>query len=285
MRQKAPRALTTYISLIMLMLATLVTAVGLSGCVYGRDAYIIVAGSTSVQPYAEVLAEEFARKFPEKSAIDIQGGGSSAGITAVESGTADIGMSSRDMKEAEGHLWTTVIAKDGLAIIVNPGNPIADLSREQLRGIYAEEVTNWSELGGPDARIHIIAREEGSGTRVAFEDLVMGGYRITPRAIIQDSNGAVRQLVADDPHSIGFISLGLVEIGEKPVKAVKIDGVAATRENVLGSSYSLYRSFLFVTEREPEPGGQVSNFIEFVFSDDGRRILSEEGLITEDVRE
>ena len=210
---------------------------------------VVVAGSTSVQPYAEVLAEEYTALHPDKT-INVQGGGSSAGITAVESNTANIGMSSRALKESEMHLWSLEIAKDGLAIIVNPGNVVSDLSIEQLRGIYSDNIQNWSQLGGKNAKIHIITREEGSGTRSAFEELVMGGRRITPRAIVQASNGSVRQLVADDPNSIGFISLGLVDIGEKPVKAIRINGIEALRENIVNGSYSLFRSFLFIANKQ-----------------------------------
>jgi phosphate transport system substrate-binding protein len=249
----------------------------LSACGGRQAASVTIAGSTSVQPYAEKLAEEYGALHGGK-VIDVQGGGSSAGTQAVGAGTAEIGMSSRNLRGDELELWSTEIAKDGLAIIVNPANPVSSLTHDQIRGIYAAEITNWADLGGTDARIHIIAREEGSGTRGAFDELVMGDFRITPKAIVQNSNGAVRQLVADDPYSIGFISLGLVDVGRRPVKAIEIDGVAATRENVLNGSYSLYRSFLFVSDGEPE--GPAKQFIEFIFSGMGREILSNEGLIT-----
>ena len=252
----------------------------LSACSGRQSQSVTVAGSTSVQPYAEILAEEYAILYPDRL-VDVQGGGSAAGITAVNSGAAEIGMSSRNLKESEQGLWSVEIAKDGLAIIVNPGNPVTDLTLDQIRAIYAAEITNWSELGGPDAKIHIITREEGSGTRSAFEELVMGDSRITPRAIVQASNGAVRQLVADDPHSVGFISLGLVDIGDKPVKAIRIGGVAAARENVMDGSYSLFRSFLFVAQSEPEPSSPAGQFIEFLFSAEGQELLIHEGLVTE----
>lgn len=250
----------------------------LTACGRGRAASVIIAGSTSVQPYAEILAEEYALLYPEK-VIDIQGGGSAAGIKAVESGAAHIGMSSRNLKESEQYLWSVEIAKDGLAIIVNPANSVSNLTLDQIRSIYAASVTNWNEVGGPDAAIHIITREEGSGTRSAFEELVMGETRITPKAIVQDSNGAVRQLVADDPYSIGFISLGLVTIGDKPVKAVQLDGVAATRENIINGAYPLFRPFIFVAENEP--AGVAGEFVDYILSAEGQRILSDEGLIPE----
>lgn len=235
---------------------------------------IIVAGSTSVQPYAEVLAEEYMILNPEKI-IDIQGGGSSAGIAAVESGTAEIGMSSRSLKESEQYLWSVEIARDGLAMVINPRNPVRNLTLAQIRSIYTADIQNWNELGGVNAKIHIIAREEGSGTRSAFEDLVMNDRRITPKAIVQNSNGAVRQLVADDPHSIGFISLGLVD---STVKALQLESIAATSENIENGSYSLFRSFLFVSKVEPTD--TALDFIEFIFSAEGQRLLEHEGLIT-----
>jgi len=237
---------------------------------------VIVAGSTSVQPYAEILAEDFYHLYPEIE-IDIQGGGSSAGITAAESGTADIGMSSRHLKESEAGLWAVEIAKDGLAVIVHPNNPIGDLSLAQIQAIYAQNILFWSELGGNATKIHVITREEGSGTRSAFEELVMGKeLHITPKAIVQDSNGAVRQLVMDDPNAIGFISLGLVD---GTVKALRLGGIAAMRENVIDGSYTLFRPFLFVAIEEPE--GAARQFIDYILSSDGQQLLTREGLIPE----
>jgi len=272
-------------SLILPVLLCMILTVSCSGTGSDNSAAFIIAGSTSVQPYVEILVEEYALQFPEMI-IDVQGGGSSAGIQAVESLTAQIGMSSRNLRETEKHLWTTEIAKDALAIIVNPNNPLIigsnldiSLTLDEIRMIYTAEYTNWNQLGGPDARIHIITREEGSGTRSAFEELVMDDKRITPRAIVQDSNGSVRQLVSDDPFSIGFISLGLVEIGEKPVTALRINGTAATKSNVLNGDYALFRSFLFVSLERPT--GKVMQFIDFIRSPEGQKILSDEGLIPE----
>ena len=246
----------------------------LSGCSQKSTAEIIIAGSTSVQPYAEVVAEEYSILHPGTE-IDIQGGGSSAGITAAQSGVANIGMSSRSLKDEEKGLWYVEIARDGLAIVVNPANNVQGLTLDQVRDIYSETITTWNEVGGSKSKIHVIAREEGSGTRSAFTDLVMGKTtEITPRAIVQDSNGAVRQLVADDPNAIGFISLGLVN---ETVKALQLDGIAATRENVENGSYQLSRPFLFVSSGEPT--GQVKEFVDFILSDDGQKILVNEGLI------
>ena len=245
----------------------------LSSCSYTPKTGIILAGSTSVQPYAEILAEEYMILHPDVS-IDIQGGGSSAGIMAAQSGTADIGMSSRALKGEEKSLTAIEIAIDGLAVVVNPRNPIMDLSLDQVRDIYLSKITDWSELGGPKANIHVITREDGSGTRSAFETLVMGDTQITPRAIVQDSNGAVRLLVKDDPYSIGFISLGLVN---ETVKALELGGVVTSRENVINGSYKLSRLFIFMTNGEPT--GKAKQFIDFTMSAEGQQLLVHEGLI------
>jgi phosphate transport system substrate-binding protein len=263
------RRIGTTVSIVILILA-----VGLiSACSNMKDAGIIVAGSTSVQPYAEVLAEDYMVLHPD-APVDIQGGGSSAGILATQSGASNLGMSSRVLEGSEKSLWSVEIARDGLAIIVNPANTIQNLTIDQISDIYSAKISDWSQLGGTKAKIHIITREDGSGTRDAFVNLVMGESSITPRAIVQDSNGAVRQLVADDPNAIGFISLGLVD---KTVKALQLGGVEATRDNVINGSYGLSRPFLFVANEEPT--GQTKQFLDFVLSAQGQQILINEGLI------
>ena len=130
-------------------------------------------------------------------------------------------------------------------------------------------------LNGKKSEIHVFTREDGSGTRSSFESLVMGNTEIMARAMVENSNGAIRQLVADDPYSIGFISLGLVD---KTVKAVELDGVIPTREHVIDGSYNLSRPFLFLCLKEPT--GPVKDFIDFTLSDKGKQILNDQGLIT-----
>lgn len=244
-----------------------------TACSRGSGSGTIIAGSTSVQPYAEVLAEEY-MILNQGSEIDLQGGGSSAGITAAQTQSADIGMSSRSLDEDEKSLWNVEIAKDGLVLIVNPNNPIGDLTLDEIRHIYTGEITEWSQLGGAESRINLIAREEGSGTRSAFTELVMGEEEITPKAIVQDSNGSVMQLVQGDPNAIGFISLGLLN---DDIKALDLDGAEATAENIMNGSYSLARPFLFVTNGEPT--GVTKSFIDFTLSSEGQKLLSDEGLI------
>jgi len=238
------------------------------------EAGMILAGSTSVQPFAESLSEEFMKLHPE-IVIDVMGGGSSAGVKSAQTNTADIGMSSRNLKEEEKELWSVEIARDGLTIIVHPDNPISNLSIKQVQDIYAGVITNWAQVGGNDAKIHIITREEGSGTRSAFEDLIMDGVEIDPRSIVQDSNGTVRLLTGDDPNAIGYISLGLVD---EQVKAMWLDGVEPTHENVVNGTYNISRPFLFVSNGEPT--GDVKLFIDYVLSEEGKALLNAEGLVT-----
>jgi phosphate transport system substrate-binding protein len=245
----------------------------LVSCGRGPQQQMTIAGSTSIQPFAEVLAEKYMAMKPEVR-VAVQGGGSTAGIQAVREGAAAIGTVSRELGEGERDLIAITIARDGIAVIVHPSNPLSDLTREQVRDVFAGTIRDFSAVGGKKGRIWPVTREEGSGTRGAFQELVMGKSMITPEALVQNSNGSVRELVANDPFSIGFISLGIVD---KSVKAVSIAGVAATRENVKAGTYKLVRPFLFVLASEPE--GIAKEFIEFVLSQDSQRLLEEEGLI------
>jgi phosphate transport system substrate-binding protein len=246
----------------------------LSGC--GRGAAqrgVVAAGSTSVQPFADHWAEIYMREYPGR-VVNIQGGGSSAGIQAAREGAADIGMSSRELKSEEKDLSEVIVAWDGLAVIVHPENRTEDLSLEQVQNIFVGNITNWATLGGPNHPITVVTREEGSGTRGAFQEMVMRKNRIAREAIVQDSNGTVREIVANDPQSIGYISLGLVN---EKVKAVRVDGVEASFENIERKKYSLIRPFLFVTNGPPNAAAR--DFIDFVLSRPTQETVRHDGLI------
>ncbi|MCU0244323.1 MAG: phosphate ABC transporter substrate-binding protein, partial [Acidobacteria bacterium] len=176
----------------------------------GERADLTLAGSTSIQPFADKWAEVFMETHPDYG-VNVQGGGSSAGIQACKSGACQIGMSSRDLKGDEKDLVEIVVARDGLALIVHPSNPVRGAKLAEIKQIFAGDLRNWKLLGGPDRSITVVTREEGSGTRGAFQELVMGKTRIFKGAITEDSNGTVREIVAHDPYAIGFISLGLVD--------------------------------------------------------------------------
>ena len=248
----------------------------LPGC-HRKQAGVSVVGSTSVQPFAEALAEEFmAGHSAEK--IFIQGGGSTAGIQAVLTGASQVGMSSRKLEESEKNLIAIPIIYDAIAVIVHRANPLNDLSMDQIRKIYAGKVTRWNELRGPDRAITVVTREEGSGTRETFQNLVMGkNEEISLGALVQDSNGAIRQVVADDPNAVGFISLGLVN---DRVKALKIDGIEPTLENILAHRYQIVRPFLFIFKSSPQ--GVAKEFLDYVLSPKGQKLLMQEGLVSMD---
>lgn len=244
------------------------------GCRDGESLAVGVVGSTSVQPFAELLAEEYLAKHVEEN-VEVQGGGSTAGLQAVVNGLADIGMCSRTLSDEESaEFQGTVIARDGLAIVVNPVNPVADLTTEQLRGLFSGTIKNWKEVGGMDGPVRPITREEGSGTRDSFVHLVMGKERISRRALTQESNGAMKELVKGDKAAIGYMSLGMV--GDE-LKTVRVDGVEPTAVNVLAGTYKLARPFLFVTKGEIRP--EARRFFDYVLSPEGQKTLEVEGLV------
>lgn len=228
---------------------------------------ITVAGSTSVQPLADDLANAFKKKNPNVK-VEVQGGGSGVGIKSAQDGVADIGTSSRELKPEEKGLNEFKIAIDGIAVVVNPSNPIKDLNTNQIRDIYAGRIKNWKQVGGNDASIVVVTREEGSGTRGAFEELIMGKDRITDSAIVQPSTGAVKQSISQDPNAIGYISLGVVD---SSVKAIKVNGIEPTIENVKAGKYKIQRPFLFLTKNKPS--GLIKQFIDFALSDEGQNVV------------
>jgi phosphate transport system substrate-binding protein len=239
----------------------------------GERADLTLAGSTSIQPFADKWAEVFMQTHPDYG-VNVQGGGSSAGVQACKSGACQIGMSSRELKKDEKDLFEIVVARDGLAIIVHPSNPVRGAKLAEIKQIFAGDLRNWSLLGGADRAITVVTREEGSGTRGAFQELVMGKTRIFKGAITEDSNGTVREIIAHDPYSIGFISLGLVN---RQVRALELDGAVANEENILNGRYKLVRPFLFVSRGEPT--GHAKEFIDFVLSEEGQALVKKEGLL------
>jgi len=233
---------------------------------------LTLAGSTSIMPFAEKLAEHFMLDHPH-FIINVQGGGSTAGIQAVMNHTVQIGMSSRPLKEDE-KLSSVIICYDGISIVVNPKNPINSLTIAQIRDIFGGRIKNWKELGWIDRSIDAVTREEGSGTRGSFEELVMHGKEIDDGIMVQDSNGSVKEVVATDPYAIGYISMGIVD---KRVKALVIDGIVPSVETIKTGEYKIVRPFLYVLNGEPD--NDVSTFILFVLSKEGQNLLKKEGLI------
>ncbi|WP_418790110.1 phosphate ABC transporter substrate-binding protein [Phosphitispora sp. TUW77] len=238
-----------------------------------EDTNVKIAGSTSVQPLSEELAEVFMEKHPDVT-VSVQGGGSTAGVEAANTGTANIGAASRELKDSEkGYGFTeTLIAKDGIAVVVNPANKVDDLSMEQIKKIFSGEIKNWSQVGGKDQLITVVVREEGSGTRGAFEEIVLGkDGKFVVSAIIQNSSGAAKNTVINDPNGVAFISLGSVD---SAVKALKVDGVEASSQKVLDGSYKISRPFLYLAKGEIDAVAKA--YIEFVLSEEGQNIVAEE---------
>ncbi len=247
------------------------TTAGLSGS-------ISMVGSTSMEKLANALSEAFMEEYPDVT-VTAEFVGSGAGIEAVTNGTADIGNSSRSLKDEEkaAGVVENVVAIDGIAVCVDPANEVADLTKEQLTNIYNGTVTNWKEVGGADEPIIVIGREAGSGTRGAFEELV-DLKDACKYANELDSTGAVIAKVASTPGAIGYASLDALD---DSVKALSLEGVEATAENIKAGNYFLSRPFVMATKGEiSEQNDLVQAWFDFVLGDEGQQIASEVGLIT-----
>jgi phosphate transport system substrate-binding protein len=242
----------------------------------GGSATVSVSGSTSVGPLAEKIAEKFKEKSNIK--VEINQIGSSAGITNALNGVSEIGMSSRDLKEEEkaGGLVETIIAYDGIVVVTHPSNKVKDLTMEQLKAVFTGEITNWKELGGNDMEIVVVSREDGSGSRDAFQEIV--GYssgELIRNSIIASGNGNIKTTVAMNKHAVGFISFEYID---SSISTLEINGVEATAENVLRQEYSLSRPFLFV-HKEDQLSDAGKQFIDYILSPDGQAIVAETGAI------
>ena len=247
------------------------TTAGLSGS-------ISMVGSTSMEKLANALSEAFMEKYPDVT-VTAEFVGSGAGIEAVTNGTADIGNSSRSLKDEEkaAGVVENVVAIDGIAVCVDPANEVANLTKEQLTNIYNGTITNWKEVGGADEPIIVIGREAGSGTRGAFEELV-DLKDACKYANELDSTGAVIAKVASTPGAIGYASLDALD---DSVKALSLEGVEATAENIKAGNYFLSRPFVMATKGEiSEQNDLVQAWFDFVLGDEGQQVASEVGLIT-----
>ena len=239
---------------------------------------ISMVGSTSMEKLANALSEAFMEEHPDVT-VTSEFVGSGAGIEAVTNGTTDIGNSSRSLKDEEkaAGVVENVVAIDGIAVCVDPANEVADLTKEQLTNIYNGTVTNWKEVGGADEPIIVIGREAGSGTRGAFEELVdlVDGCKYANEL---DSTGAVIAKVASTPGAIGYASLDALD---DSVKALSMEGVEATAENIKAGNYFLSRPFVMATKGEiSEQNDLVQAWFDFVLGDEGQQVASEVGLIT-----
>lgn len=244
---------------------------------------ITVSGSTSVTEVMEVLAETYQSK-NKNVFIEVQGTGSSAGIKAVKNNTSMLGMSSRQLSASEKtpDLNETIIARDGIAVVVNNANSLKNLTSEQIAKIYRGEVKNWSEVGGENKPIVVVTRDTASGTRGAFEDIMnlktkINGHTvssISQRAQVGNGNGVIKTIVANNPFAIGYISLGSVD---NSLKALNVNGVAPSSANVSADKYQVARPFLVLTNQSTP--NAAKQFLTWVSSEDGQKIVAQQGYI------
>lgn len=241
---------------------------------------LTLTGSTSMNEVCNALGEEFKSLYPEVQ-FNKGGNGSGEGPTAVTDGTAQIGDLSRNVKDEENPDSFDVfqIAIDGIAVIVNPENPVADLTKEQIAQIYTGEVTNWKDLGGNDGTISVIGRDAQSGTRDGFESI----FGIKEKCVYAAELGATGDVVtnvASDPNAIGYISLGSVN---DSIKALKVGGVEATDENIVNGTYVVSRPFVQICKKgASESDSLIKAWFDFVYSEEGKAIIEECKLIPVD---
>ena len=231
-------------------------------------------GSTSMESVMGYLMEGFAEVQPGVT-INYTGSGSGAGVTGAQDGTCDIGLASRDLHDDETGVTAITVAKDGIAIIVNPNNPVADLSIEQIAQIFTGEITNWSEVGGQDGQIVPIGREAGSGTRDGFESIT--GTEDT--CVYQNeltSTGEVIANVASNPNAIGYASLSAVD---ETVKALTVGTVAPTEETVLDGTYAIQRNFNFIINESTELSPAAQAFVDWATSTDAADLIASAGAV------
>lgn len=273
--------------MITLLLVTSLALFG-AGCV-GNDGSeaemqsIMIKGSDTVLPLAQAEAEVFMMEYPDTS-ISIIGGGSGVGIAALIDGEIDIAMTSREMKGSEienaqangiDPLEQT-IAWDGISVVVNPENPVSDLTFEQIKAIYVGDVSNWNEIGGEDREIVVLSRDSSSGTYEYFKDEVMEGNEYRADALINPSTGAIIQTVAQNKNAIGYVGVAYLD---GTIKALAVDNGSGaeepTSENILEGTYPLARPLYFYTNGEPT--GLALEFIEFISSETGEETIFEVG--------
>ena len=231
--------------------------------------FLTLAGSTSMEPLLTELASAYSAQHAHV-AFDIQGGGSQLGLDLVNDGQADIGLVSWPPPNLPDDLRLVPIARDGIAIILNPQNRLAGLSLLVLRDIFSGQLLDWREIDGPPRPIQVISREDGSGTRAAFEAIVMVGQPVTPTAIVLPSSRAVVDFVAQTPNAIAYVSSGFV--GDD-VYVVPIEGVRPTLDDINGRSYPLTRDLAVITSQQGHP--EAGRLVDFGLSPAGQAIVGQ----------
>lgn len=264
-------------TVVSLAVATILALTSLTGCGNSRlSGTVATDGSTSMEKVIGALGESFMN---ENDGIQFTYNptGSGSGITAVSEGRCDIGLSSRSLKDEEKAqgLTETVLALDGIAVVVNPENQVNDLNIEQIASIYTGEITNWSEVGGADAEIVVIGREAGSGTRDGFESITKTSEKCQYRQELT-STGDVITTVSQNPDAIGYTSLSAVKDN---VKALSVGGVAPSEETVKDGSYAIQRPFVLVTKDGVKLSDAAQAFFDYVTSDKVADIITGAGVV------
>ena len=242
----------------------------------GMEGKIDIAGGTAHIPVMKDAAAAIMKANP-KIRITVAGGGSGVGVQKVGEGLVDIGDTGRALtpKEIQKYgLKSFPFAIDGVAVAVNPANPVANLSPKQIQEIFAGKITNWKLVGGKDAAINLYTRDEASGTREVFWKKLLNKGPIAEKANVVPSNGAMKVAIGQDPNGIGYLGIGHVDAS---VKGVKVNGVEPTQENAKSGKYPVVRKLYMNTKGEPKP--LVKVFIEFILSPAGQQISQKHGYI------
>lgn len=244
-----------------------------------KQGTINIAGGTAHIPVMREAAKRIMETNPNIK-ITVTGGGSGVGVKMVGEGLAQIGNTGRPLKanEVEQYgLQTFPFAIDGVAVVVNPQNPVAALSKQQLIDIFTGKITNWQQVGGKNAAITLYNREDGSGTRETFETLAIPGAKSVSSANIVNSNGAMKTVISQDVNAIGYVGIGHLN---NTIKGIVLDGMVPSQENAANGSYSVTRLLYMNTKGQPQ--GIVADFIDYIYSPDGKEIISQAGYIPVD---
>ncbi|ADY56504.1 phosphate binding protein [Syntrophobotulus glycolicus DSM 8271] len=233
---------------------------------------VTIAGSTSAQTLSQDLGSIFMTKNP-KVLINVSGGDTALGIQATQNKTVDFGAVSRELRPEETGLVAVKIAYDGLAIVVNRNNPVSELTIEQIQGIYNGKMTNWNQVGGKDAPILLLNREEGSGTLEVFRDKLLG-KEAGKAGTVCNSSSAVVEAVSNNQNAVGYVSFSAVD---DKVKDLKINGVELTVKTMKEKKYPLIRPLYYVYSESSPLSEQAQSFLNFIFSEEGQRIIGTHG--------
>jgi phosphate transport system substrate-binding protein len=258
---------------------TMVGLLGITSVFAG--AKTVIEGSTTVLPIAQRAAEDFMNAHKDAQ-LTVRGGGSGVGITSLLEKTCDIADSSRPIKDAELQKAAGrgispkayVIAMDGIAVIVNPQNDTANLTKQQIQDIFTGKISDWSKLGQTSEKIVVVSRDSASGTFEAFGTLALDGKKVRSDALLQASNQAVASVVAKTPGAIGYIGHGYLT---SSVKAVTVNGIAATTQTILSGKYPFSRPLFMYTNGPAQ--GTAKEFIDYILSKDGQKLVEEEGFV------